>query len=112
MPTFCMHSSPCAFEYKLSASVVLEALCPQQIAVDVVNDHDVLVAEARDMGEMPRLIGEHSVFKFIDPNQNILISFVGGHRWCQIDRCHLGGAYSRPLTLDVLPFCVSSDLGK
>jgi hypothetical protein len=32
---------------KFAASVVLEGLCPQRVAVDIVNDHDVFVDEAR-----------------------------------------------------------------
>jgi hypothetical protein len=34
---------------KFATGVVLEILCPQRVAVDNMNNHDVFVAEAGDL---------------------------------------------------------------
>ncbi len=48
-----LHQGSCLGQDKFAASVVLEGLCPQRVAVNIVNDHDVLVAKAGDLREMP-----------------------------------------------------------
>ncbi len=63
MPAFCMRSWD-----KFSASVALEGLCPQRVAVGVVNDQDVFVSEAGYLQEKPHLIGVHGPFLFVDTN--------------------------------------------
>ena len=59
---------PFAFAPGLAAGVVLEGLRPQRVAVDIVNDHDVLVAKAGDLWEKPHVIEVHCLVKFIDAN--------------------------------------------
>jgi hypothetical protein len=63
---------------KFAAGVVLEGLCPRQIAVDIMNDHDVFVAKAGDLWEMTRLIGVHCLLKFVDANNISLLLSCGG----------------------------------
>ncbi len=57
-PTACV-LGPCTTKDEFAAGVVLEGLRPQRIAVDIVNDHDVFVAEAEYLREKPRLIKVH-----------------------------------------------------
>jgi hypothetical protein len=43
----------CTAQDKFAAGVVLEGLRPQRVAVNIINDHDVFVAKAGDLWEMP-----------------------------------------------------------
>jgi hypothetical protein len=74
----------CAGQDKFAASVVLEGLRPQRVVVDIVNDHDVFVAKAGDLWELPCLIGVHCLLKLVDANKYILFCFHIGVGWeCQ-----------------------------
>ncbi len=61
---------------KFTASVVLEGLLPQRVAVNIVNDNDVFVAKAGDLWETPRLIGVHCLCEFVDANKYIPLAFM------------------------------------
>ncbi len=63
---------------KFAAGVVLGGLCPQRVAVDIMNDHDVFVARAGDLREPPCLIRVHCLLKFVDVNKYILFAFMWG----------------------------------
>ncbi len=43
----------CTGQDKFATGVVLEGLRPQRVAVNIMNDHDVLVAKAKDCGKRP-----------------------------------------------------------
>ncbi len=66
----------CTGQDKFTASVVLEGLLPQRVAVNIVNDNDVFVAKAGDLWETPRLIGVHCLLKFVDANKYIPLAFM------------------------------------
>ena len=68
----------CTGQDKFAACVVLEGLRPRRVAVNIVNDHDVLVAKAGDLWETPRLIGVHCLLKFVDVNKYITFDFMWG----------------------------------
>jgi hypothetical protein len=73
-----LRHSLCSGQDKFAASVVLEGLRPQRVAVNTVSDHDVLVAKAGDLWETPRLIGVHCLLKFTDANKYITFAFMWG----------------------------------
>ncbi len=47
---------PVVGEYEFTASLISQWFCPQQVAVDVMEDHDVLVAFAQHRGEHSSLM--------------------------------------------------------
>ncbi len=53
-----LHSGegPVAGEYEFTASLIFHWFCPRQVAVNVMEDHDVLVAFAQHRGELSSLI--------------------------------------------------------
>ena len=77
----------CTVQNKFAAGVVLEGLHPQRVAVDTMNDHDVFVAEAGDLLELPRSIRVHYLLMLIDANKYILFAFMWG--WGGSDRKYI-----------------------
>jgi hypothetical protein len=67
-PPFAFALGPMHKKDKFTASVVLEGLHPQRVAVDIKNDHDVFVAKAGDLWKKSHLIGVHCLLKFEDVN--------------------------------------------
>ncbi len=86
----------CTGQDKFAASVVLEGFCPQRVAVDIVNDPDVFVAEAGDLLELPRSIRVHYLLMLIDANKYILFAFMWGWGGSvrKYVRFFFGGAYT------------------
>jgi hypothetical protein len=68
----------CTGQDKFATGAVVEGLHPRRVAVDIMNDHDVFVAKAGDLWNMPRMIGVHCLLKFIDANTYILFAFMWG----------------------------------
>jgi hypothetical protein len=94
----------CTAQDKFAAGVVLEGLCPQRVAVKIMNDHDVFFAKAGDLWETPRLIGVNCFLKFVDANKYILFAFMWGWGGSvrKYAKCFLfGGAYTLSLTVHV-----------
>jgi hypothetical protein len=94
----------CMGKVTFAASVVLEGLCPQRIAVNIMNDHDAFVAKAENLWEMPHLIGVHCLLKFVGANEYIPFAFMwgwGGSVRNSIECFLFGGAYALSLTLHV-----------
>ncbi len=87
----------CTGQDKFAAGVVLEGLHPQRAVVDIVNDHDVFVAKAEDLWELPRLIRVHCLLKLVDENKYILFAFMsrwGGSVRKYVKCFSFGGAYT------------------
>ncbi len=61
-----------AGENEFSLAVILEGLTPGGLGVHVVEDHDVVVAEAGDKGETIRLVHVHCVFQINDPDEDVM----------------------------------------
>jgi hypothetical protein len=53
----------CTAQDKFAAGVVLEGLRQRRVAANIMNDHDVFVAEAGDLWESPHLIGVHCLLR-------------------------------------------------
>jgi hypothetical protein len=90
---------------KFAVGVVLEGLC---IAVDIVNDHDVFVAEARYLWEKHHLIGVHCLLKFVDANKYIPFAFMlgwGGSVRKYVQCLLFDGEYTLSLTTHVPLLC-------
>ncbi len=80
-----------AGENEFALAFILEGLTPRGVGVQVVEDHDVAVAEAGDKGEMARLVRVHCVFQINNPDEDIMCNNVCS--WCGVaDRhCYVGG---------------------
>ena len=86
---------------KFAPGVVLDGLHPRRVSVNIVIDHDVLVAKARDLWETPRLIGVHCLLKFVDANKHTPFAFMWGYDGSvreSVEWFLFGGAYALLLT--------------
>jgi hypothetical protein len=94
----------CTGQDKFAAGVVLKGLRPQQVAVDIMNDHDVFVAKAEDLWNSPCLIRVHCLLEFVDVNKYILFAFMwgwGGSVRKYVECFLFGGAYTLLLPVHV-----------
>ncbi len=66
--------------------MILHCLRPRQVAVDMVQDHDILVAKARYCWEKSGLICIHEGFYLVFCDENVVLFLVGN-----IGRHVLGG---------------------
>jgi hypothetical protein len=69
-----------------------------------VNDHDVLVAKARDLRETPHLIGVHCLLEFVNANKYIPFAFMWGYGGSVREHVKwflFGGAYALLLIMHV-----------
>jgi hypothetical protein len=103
---------PVAGKYEFTTSLIFHWFCPQQVAVDVMEDHDVLVAFTRHRGEHSSLISIHGCFDVVHHDQDIMFFDVGD------DGLILSGdsasfVEQTPCRCPCMcPFCVSSNSGK
>jgi hypothetical protein len=87
------HSSKCmaAGKNELALAVIFEGLAPGGVGVQVVEDHDVVVAKAGDKGETTHLVRVHCVLQIDGPNEDVMCDNMCS--WCGVtDRyCYVGG---------------------
>ncbi len=67
-----LHECAMAGKNEFALAFILEGLAPGGVGVNVVEDHDVAVAEAGDEGEMARLVHVHCVLQIDDPDEDIM----------------------------------------
>ncbi len=72
------HLRECATAGKseFALAVVLEGLAPGGVGVHVVEDHDVVVAKARDERETAHLVHVHCVLQIDDPDEDVMCNNV------------------------------------
>jgi hypothetical protein len=75
-----------------SPGVVLEGLHPRQVAVNVVENHDIPVAKARGSREKANLIGVHRGLEVVVKNHDVPFANVRSDLWGGFDgkRCDFG----------------------
>ncbi len=67
---------------EFTLAVILDGLAPGGVGVHMVEDHDVVVAEAGDKGEMAHLVRVHCVFQIDDPDEEVMCNNVCS--WCGV----------------------------
>ncbi len=87
------HSRECttAGKNEFALAVILEGLAPGGVGVHMVEDHDVVVAEAGDEGETAHLVRVHCVFQINDPAEDVMCNNVCSWCWVADQHCYVGG---------------------
>ncbi len=66
---------------EFAAQLILHCLQPRQVAVNMVQDHDILVAKARYCREKSGLICIHEGFYLMFRDENVILFLVGNIGW-------------------------------
>ncbi len=82
----------CSHKNKFAVGVVLEGLHPRQVAIDIMENHDISVAEAQDSREKASLISVHHGLEVVVKNHDVPFANVRGGLWGGFDgkRCDAG----------------------
>ncbi len=86
-----LHECATAGENEFALAVILEGLAPGVVGVNMVEDHDVAVAEAGDKGETARLVHVHCVLQINDPDEDVMCNNVCSWRGVADRYCYVGG---------------------
>jgi hypothetical protein len=78
-------------ENEFALAVILEGLAPGGVGVHLVEDHDVVVAKARDKGETACLVHVHYFLQIGDPDEDIMCNNVRSWRGVADRYCYVRG---------------------
>ncbi len=87
------HLRECATagENEFTLAVVLESLTLGGVGVHIMEDHDVVVAEAGDEREMACFVHVHCVPQIVDPNEDVMCNNVCSWRGVFDRHCYVEG---------------------
>ncbi len=80
----CQCSGMCKDEF--AAGLISLCLRPRRVAVNIVQDHDILVAKAQYCREKSGLICIHERFYLVFRDENVILFLVGNIGWCVLGR--------------------------
>jgi hypothetical protein len=86
-----LHKCTTAGKNEFALAVVLEGLAPGGVGVHVVENHDLVVAEAGEDRETACLVCVHCVLQIDDPNEDIMCNNVCSWRGVVDRHCYVEG---------------------